>query len=105
MPDDEYRVRPDKATDNERSGQGRDADRGQSLQRIGADDQLEGVKSARERGIEGGRDRPRGAATDEGADVIAAQVEPSAEARRERGAELRVGCFEPDRGAEPAGEQ
>ena len=105
MPDDEYRVRSDDAADNERPGQRRDANRGKGLQRIGTDDQLEGVKSAGERGIEGGRDRAGGAAADEGADVVAAQPEPSAEPRRERGPELRIGRLESYRSAKPAREQ
>src|SRR5271169_891795 len=99
MPDDEYRVRSNQPADNERPGQGRDANRGQGLQRIGADDQLEGVKSAGERGIEGGGDRAGGAATHQGADVVAAQAEPSAEPRRERGPELRISRLQPYRSA------
>ena len=53
-----------------------------------------GVKSAGQRGVEGRRDRAGGAAADEGADVVAAQPEPSAEPRRERGPELRIGRLE-----------
>jgi hypothetical protein len=103
VPDDEYRVRPDEPADDERPGQRRDADRGQGLQRVSADNQLEGVEGAGERGIEGRRDCAGGSAADQGADVVPAQAEPSAEPRRERGAELRIGRLEPDRGTEPAG--
>ena len=105
MPDDEYRVRSDEPTDDECPGQRRDANRGQGLQRIGADNQLEGVEGSGQRGIEGRCDRAGGAATDEGADVVAAKAEPSAEPRRERGPELRLGRLEPYRSAKPAREQ
>mgnify|MGYP003694471333 CR=1 FL=1 len=100
MFDDEYRVRPDEPANDERPGQGRNADRGQGLQCIDADDQLEGVEGTGERSVESCRNCAGGTAADEGADIVPAQADRSAEPGRERGPELRVGRLEPHRGAE-----
>ena len=100
---DEYRVRPDEPADDERPGQGRNADRGQGLQCIDADDQLEGIEGTGERSIESRCNRAGGATADQGADVVPPQTDRSAEPGRERGPNLRVGRLEPHRGSEPAG--
>ena len=105
MAHDKNRVRPDEPSDNERSRQGADADRGQRLQGIDADDQLEGVEGTSEGSIERRRNCAGGATADKSTDIVPAQARRSAEPGRERGPNLRIGRFEPHRGAKSAGKQ
>src|SRR6185437_14207347 len=64
----------------EEGGDQRSGDqRRQQVDRIDADDELEAVEGAGEGGIEGGRDGGGGAAADQGADFVAAQIETEAE--------------------------
>ena len=104
MPHDEDRVRADQPAHDEHRGQRGDADRRQGLQGVAADDQLEGIKGAGQRRVEGRRDGPGGAAPDQGAHVVAAQPDAAPEPRGQRRAKLGIGRFEPDRCAKPAGE-
>ena len=79
MPDDKDRGRATEAANDQRAGQRCDADRRQGLQRIAADDQLEGVERAGERRIERGRDGAGRAASDKSADIVTPQLDRSAE--------------------------
>ena len=82
--------------------QRRDADRRQAARRIAADDQLEAVKGAGERRAERAGNAGGGAATDQDAQVAAAQPERIADARGKAARELRVAGLETDRGADAA---
>ena len=88
---------PQSARD-QRAHEGRNRDGRERRDRVKADDQLEGISRGRERCVEGGRDRARGPATDEGAQVIAAQPEELAEARGDARADLGIAGLEPDGG-------
>jgi hypothetical protein len=105
VPDDKDRGRADEAPDDQRAGQRCDADRRQGLQRIAADNQLEGIERAGQRRIECSRDRAGRTASDKRADIVTAQLDRSAEPRCKGRAELGVGSLHTDRGSEPAGQQ
>ena len=85
-------------------GQGGGHHRGDVGDAVGADDDLEGVEGAGERGAEGRRDpRPRSGAH-EGAQIAAPQVERAAGERGQGPAQLGVGRLQPHRGAEAVGD-
>ncbi len=71
-------------------------DRREPERRVGADDQLEGIKGAGQRCAEGGADGSRRAAADQSAHIAAPQFERGADHRSETGADLREAGFEAD---------
>ena len=84
---------------------GGDDDGGKTGEGVGADDQFEGIESARQWGIEGAGDGGGGAAADQQAHVRSADTEHVAEARCHGGADLGVARFQPHRSADAVGKQ
>ena len=74
----------------ERAGQGRDDHEGQGGDGIDADDQLDAVEGAAERGIEGAADGRRRAAAHQHPQIIAAQPETAPEPGGDARAELGI---------------
>ena len=87
---------------HQKADQRRDADRRQAGGRIAADDQLETVERAGERRTERAGNAGGGAATDQDAQVAAAQAKGVADARGDAAGDLGVAGFQSDRGADAA---
>ena len=87
---------------DQKTDQRGDPDRSQAARRIAADDELEGVKGAGERGAEGAGNSTGGAAPDQNAQVAAPQSKGGADARGDAARSLRVAGFQADRGAHAA---
>ena len=77
----------------------------EAKRRVAADDDLEAVEGAGQRGAERGGDGAGGARADHHAKVGTAQVEGAAERGGETRPKLGVAGLEPDRGAEAVGAQ
>ena len=105
MPDDKDRTGREEGAHHQHRRQRGDADRGQGLQGVAADDQLECIERSGQRRVERCRDGAGSAAADQEPHVVAPQAAATADPRRHRRAELGIGRFEPDRGAKPARQQ
>ena len=68
-------------------------------ERIGADDELESVKSAGQRRAERRRDRAARPAADQHAQILPAQARSHSQIRGDARPDLRIAGLEPDRGA------
>ena len=95
----DQRLRLDQRPGDEVTAERRHDHRRQRRDRIGADDQLEGIERAGQRCAESRRDGPGRAAPDQRPQVAPAHLEGDPQARGQAGGDLRVAGLQPHRGA------